>query len=158
MFENIYAGWATLKLDDFSESVSYLTNIPSVTMSQIARGLKGYAPVSIYYDCEGYDFILVVDNYNSYIILNKSEKPELFSFEYSLENIATMVYNDISNNFKAWIEFDTEYMGDKSSFDKCKSRLLKIYKTFSKILISNKILNKEDGKKNIEKLSLIEFS
>lgn len=102
MFSKPGYGWVNIKLDTFEDRASYLTNVPHDILNTLTVAIKHYIPASIYFDAEGWRYILVSDMYETYIISDKNGIDELIHIDKHVIEIAREVIVDIERDLNAW--------------------------------------------------------
>lgn len=105
MFTKPKYGWTNLKLDKYSLRASYLTDVPFDCLDSFIYGIKNNKPICIYFDAEGWDYYLVSNWYNSWIILNK-EETELCPIKENIRQLGKMLAENIELYFNEWLEWD----------------------------------------------------
>ena len=111
-------GWTNITIGNWSDRASFLTDIPFNLLDAFIGSKKEYHPVSVKFDAEGWEYIIVFDYYDTYILdygyktsedyLNdKEDKIKLYSFEISREDIISEFVSDLENNFDAWVMWDS---------------------------------------------------
>ena len=98
-------GWTNLHIGDFSERASYLTDIPNDCLDAFIYALQNGNPAVVFFDAEGWDFHLVASYYQSYVIVDKDEA-KLYAFDKTINDLTKELYEDISNNFDDWLDWD----------------------------------------------------
>jgi hypothetical protein len=108
-------GWTQVRIGDFSDRASYLTDVPMECLESFIYGFFSDSPISLKFDAEGWDFLVVVDDYSTHIITSK-DNYKLESYEIWKEDLAVELINDIESNLEAWVEWDLDYDdGEKSN-------------------------------------------
>ena len=102
-------GWTDVHLQDdtgltFDAPASYLTSVHLDTLNAFTNFYKTHNPQSIYYDAEGWDYIVVLDWCNVYVIENKDES-KLYNFCLDIDELGNQVISDIENAFEDWADF-----------------------------------------------------
>lgn len=120
MFSIPKHGWVTLTINDWSDRASYLTDVPQDILEGCIAFLKNPArPVSVSFDAEGWEYILIIDHYNTYVIESKDEE-KLYHFERSGIKLIEEIYKDISDNLYDWSlwSFDSDRDGQREKDEK----------------------------------------
>ena len=105
MFSKPKHGWTNLKLGDFSQRASYLTDIPNDCLDAFIYAIQNKVPVAISFDAEGWDFHLVSSYYQTYIILDK-EDVKTFVIDKDFKEIAKVLINNIESYFDEWVNWE----------------------------------------------------
>jgi len=101
MLSKPFAGWTRLKLDDFSASASYLTDVPVDCLNAFIYALKENAPATVFFDAEGWDYYLVSYTYQTYIIINK-DKTTVKVINKCIKELAQELVKDIKLYLDGW--------------------------------------------------------
>lgn len=99
-------GWVNLSIGDWSDRASYLTNVSFDILEAFINLLQNRKVSSVSFDAEGWEYIIVFDFYDVYIIENKEEEPKLYHFDISAVSLAEEVYKDMKDNVYAWSLWD----------------------------------------------------
>jgi len=131
MFTKPKHGWVNIKLGDFTERASYLTDILNDCLDAFIYGHEKCMPISIYFDAEGYDFHLISSYYKSYIILTKEETPKLFVIEKDYTDLAWEIINDLEENICEWANWECY---KENNIEEEKEKLLQKIEALKKVL------------------------
>ncbi len=83
------AGWTNITIGEFRSRASYLTDIPFDCLQAFIFALKHRTPAAISFDAEGWEFIVVVDWYDTHVIINNTDaKYEYKTIEVKKEDLA----------------------------------------------------------------------
>ena len=107
MFTKPQYGWTNLQIGDFTERVSYLTDISNDCLDAFIYALHTGNPAVIFFDAEWWDFHLIASYYCSYVIVDK-DKAEVYTIEKTIKELAKDLYDDINNNFDDWLNWDMD--------------------------------------------------
>lgn len=107
MLNNPKHGWCDFKLNDFTGTPSYLTDVPiDILNAFISFHENGYGMAC--FDEEGKEFSLVLTLYGVYIIEEREKTPLLHNFSWaSVKDLEKEVINDIEQNIDEWGLFVT---------------------------------------------------
>lgn len=101
-------GWTAVELRDkehnWQGAASYLTEVHYDTIDCFTRFFKTASVQSTSYDAEGWEFIFVVDMFESYII-EKKDCVSLYTFEVNAIDLANELITDIESNLRDWALF-----------------------------------------------------
>ena len=103
------SGWCTVVLGDFSSRASCLTDVPLDCIEAAIHAIEFHMPFCVRFDAEGWDFYVVSDVCNTYVIVEKND-----TIFYSCgsvigkDDIALQIYKDISEDFDKWVDFLVE--------------------------------------------------
>lgn len=113
MFRNINCGWVTVDLGSFSDRASYLTDIPVDMLESLIHSYEKGVPAVIKFDAEGWEYIMVIDDFCTYIIdescrndnecLNGDGKKLLTTVEISKNVIVGEILMDIIHDLDDWV-------------------------------------------------------
>ncbi len=103
-------GWVTVKIGDWSDRASYLTNVPLDALDAFINSYNRWQPATIKFDAEGWEYIVVIDDYYTYIIDyphdgNFDASPVLTIVEIKKDDLAKELINDIQSNFYEWVSW-----------------------------------------------------
>lgn len=116
MFNIPKNGWTEIKITDnnktFCERASYLTDIPFEALKGIVFSLKNNVPFVQYFDAEGYEYTIVSNWFDTYIILSK-DTDELIRFDINMYQLSKEILNDIQKNINEWVNFSYEDFTEK---------------------------------------------
>ncbi len=96
---------------------SYLTDVAMDILCTLNRCYKTGKAESVFFDAEGYEYYLVIDNDKSYIVTenygDRSDYNSCLTFEINstLEEISKEVLKDIESELESWVNWnynDTE--------------------------------------------------
>lgn len=109
MISNPKNGWCDFDLGDFHGHPSYLTDVAMDLVTACYKFIAGDNHyITIGFDEEGSDFILIADYYNCYIIEQKEEEDILHRIDVNIEDLIKEVVNDVESNIDEWAAFATE--------------------------------------------------
>lgn len=116
-------GWTTINIGGWSDRASYLSDIHLDLLSALidSYGISDYRPACIRYDAEGWEGIIIIDDYFTYIILDNTKendeknKSKVLTFEINKDDLAKELINDIDKNFEEWSLWDVDLYYDKLS-------------------------------------------
>ena len=97
-------GWNNINIGSFSDRASYLTNVPMDCLKNMIIALENNIDFCIDFDAEGWDFKVISDNYNTYII-NSKESIELYTEDINIYKLAKEIHDDIFNNLNDWLSW-----------------------------------------------------
>ncbi len=113
MLSKPYADWTTLTYKDFSESISYLDDIPmiwlkafKIYLEHIAKEcLQDICPLHITGDCEGYNVHIVVDKYSITLYTNEDGEQIYLDFDIDYLDFIERICQDFENNIEDWAKW-----------------------------------------------------
>lgn len=108
-------GWATITIEDWSDRLSYLDDVPFMLLDAMIWSCREHQPASVRFDAEGYDYIIVFDWLYTYIIELK-DKTKMLEFHIDRDDLAKQLIRDIKNALQEWAGF-VDY-GDMTGVEK----------------------------------------
>lgn len=126
-------GWTNVSIGDFKERASYLTDIPNDCLDAFIYAVNKNLPVVVYFDAEGYDYLLVACCFESYIVTTK-EKLEVLQFDVGLIGLANELINDIKKHIDEWSNWLSYRNHTKREIRKNKRVLMKKITKLQRIL------------------------
>ena len=105
-------GWTNVSIGDFKYSASYITDVPVICLKAFINGYPSSLPITIRFDAEGYEYLLIVDYYATHIITDKdagiieNQDYSLISFAINPYDLAKELINDIESNLEGWVQWD----------------------------------------------------
>ena len=146
MISNPKAGWCTFKLDNFTGSASYITDVP-VDLLQTFINYEQTGSGVCSFDEEGSNFVFVIEDCNKEYIISKRQSTEVFQFYKDVSNLEKEVIKDIESDLDAWgesFEVSNESKDIAKHTAEIKS-LLYILKHKDKISTNSTVLTGEDA-------------
>lgn len=110
-------GWAHIQLLEWSDRLSYLDDVPFMLLNALYDGCYDHKPVSVKFDAEGYEYILVFEWKFVYVIYQDSsflqhfskdtgsEEMQIIKLHISREAVCRELIQDIRNDVKEWASF-----------------------------------------------------
>lgn len=123
MLEKPYAGWTNIKIKNWSDRASYLSDIHLDLLGALVDSYvtSSYRPACVHYDAEGWEGIIVIDDYFTYIILDDTEendkkfKSKVITFEIDKDDLAKELIKDIEKNLEEWSLWNVDLYDNKLS-------------------------------------------
>lgn len=109
MITNLKNGWCRVKIGDFEGEAGYLTDIPFNCLTAFIQYFdrsSNMNSVSVYFDEEGTEFYTVFDYYNTYIIIDREDKPELKCIDICIKQLSKELIEDLERDFDAWVNWE----------------------------------------------------
>lgn len=110
-------GWSQITIGNWSDRCSYLTDVPRDLLNAIWFCIKWNEPQSVKCDAEGWEYIIVFDSYQIFIIEYNEEGNgyRLVDCEIDIKMLAKELVSDIENEIDSWVhDWDCE---DKSEVE-----------------------------------------
>ncbi|MEG1564711.1 MAG: hypothetical protein RR365_13440 [Bacteroides sp.] len=103
-------GWVTVSIGNWMDRASYLTDVPIDALDAFISSYNRWQPATIKFDAEGWEYIVVIDDYETYIIDyfhdgNLYDKPVLTTVKISKGELAKELVNDIQSHFDEWVNW-----------------------------------------------------
>lgn len=111
-------GWVDVSIGNWIDRASYLTDPHLDLMDAFINLLNNKKVSAVNFDAEGWEYIIVLDLYSSYVIDSKEERPQLYNFDISANILAEELYKDISNNLYKWSVWDCVVETEKIRLEK----------------------------------------
>lgn len=107
-------GWSRITIGDWSDRCSYIDDVPFELLGALETSCRVNQPVAVKFDAEGWDYIIVFDQFETHII---STRVGIFSFdddccysyytiEIDREELAKELIADIRKYIDYWTEWD----------------------------------------------------
>lgn len=116
-----HAGWTEVVIGDFSDSASYLDDVPVLTLTAMLSHFRTGNPFCVEYDAEGHEYI-IVSTYFETIVIGYEDTQR---FDISVDELAKELVRDIEDNIDLWARWNPGvYEEDESEeVEKTKSRI-----------------------------------
>ena len=106
MISNPKNGWCDFDLGDFHGHPSYLTDVAMDLVTACYKFIAGDNNyITVGFDEEGSDFILIADYYNCYIIKQKENDKDngiLHRIDINIKDLIKEIVNDIESDVDEW--------------------------------------------------------
>jgi len=113
MLATPHCGWSTIQIGDWSDRVSYISDVPNNILNAFIGTKTSYDPISVKFDAEGWEFIIVFDHFETHILdygykneeeylADKENKLKLFTFEISRFDIIKELVSDMERDLDDW--------------------------------------------------------
>ncbi len=107
-------GWTTISIGDWSDRCSYLTDVPYCIFNAIEKVLRVHTPAVATFDAEGWENIIVFDEFNTYIISGKSDHGMMFKeVDVKIKALAEEFLSDIEENIDLWSQWGFDMSEDE---------------------------------------------
>lgn len=132
MLINPHAGWVNIKIGEFEDRASYLTDVPIDILDALLESYKDRKVVAIEFDAEGWEYIIIINAYETHIIdypyrtdeeylSSEDDNRVLTTVEIGRDAIAKEFISDIEHDYDKWIHW--MYYDDEDSIAKRKEDL-----------------------------------
>lgn len=95
-------GWSTIKIGGWSDRCSYLDDVPFMLPKALEEACRTGRPVSVKFDAEGYEYIIVFDEYEAHIITETDTGHELKTIETTPRALERELIADIRKDISGW--------------------------------------------------------
>lgn len=95
-------GWSRITIDSWSDRCNYLDDVPFMLLHAISEFLSTRRPVSIRFDVEGYEYILVFDFGVVHIITEADDGYKLSSQKVNYPSLIEELIGDIRREIDGW--------------------------------------------------------
>ena len=125
-------GWSRITIGDWSDSVSYIDDVPGMLLNALIDSCRNHHPVAVKFDAEGYEYVLLFDWQCSYVLYQSvpfvhakplEEEPEVLIFDVERKDVAAELIQDIRTDIDDWAQFEAS-MDSEETAAKNKERLL----------------------------------
>ena len=118
-------GWSSIHIGAWSDRCSYLDDVPMKLLEAFLRCFRCHEPQSVRFDAEGYEYIIVFDIYQTYVITSDDED-RLAVLDATYRKLAPECIADIRRDLDAWVNFRVcDYEGP-SKQQKCKDEICRL--------------------------------
>lgn len=96
-------GWSQITIGDWSERCSYLDDVPYMLFEAIEAVCRTHCPSAVKFDAEGWEYILVFDDYTIYVISDKCDDGYIYtSIDVKVSDIAKELIEDVRRDIDSW--------------------------------------------------------
>ena len=104
-------GWSNLHIGSWSDRCSYLDDVPVKLLETFLHCYRCSEPQSVRFDAEGYEYIIVFDTYQTYVITSDDED-RLTVLDTTSRELAPECIADIRRDLDGWVDFQVcDYEG-----------------------------------------------
>jgi len=132
MLINPHAGWVNIRIGEFEDRASYLTDVPIDILDALIKSYKEHKPATIEFDAEGWEYIIVINTYETHIIdypyrtdeeylSSEDDKQVLTTVEIDRDTLAKDLISDIENDYDKWVHW--MYFDDENEISERKENL-----------------------------------
>jgi hypothetical protein len=116
MIETPKYGWSKITIGDWSDRCSYIDDVPFKLLETIESAVRIRRPVSVKFDAEGWEYIIIFDMRKIHIVTNDFNSDYKYdTIEISLTDIAKDLIADIRKDLDAWSEWGFNMSEDEIS-------------------------------------------
>jgi hypothetical protein len=96
------AGWTNVVVGEFSDSASYLDDVPEMTLHGMLYFFRTGNPFCVEYDAEGHEFTVVSNHYETIVV----EDEKTHRYFVSADKLAHELIQDIEDNLDLWAKWN----------------------------------------------------
>lgn len=129
MFSTPGCGWVNITIGDWTDRASYLTDPHIEILKSLINKYKNYTPATIKCDAEGWEYLIVIDDYDVFIIDDKNDDIDYTyrHFDINSKKLSQEVIEDIERDIDAWANWSYNEETPEE-LEKNKKELLKLIK------------------------------
>lgn len=104
-------GWVNIHICDFKERASYLTDVPIDILQSLIAAYNHHIPAAIKFDAEGWEWILIIDDFDIHIITDDGDYEEQFTYcnyEIDRSDFTQKVISDILRDIDDWAAWSSD--------------------------------------------------
>lgn len=110
-------GWSEIIIGDWSDRCSYIDDVPFMLLEAMEESCRVNKPVAVKFDAEGWWYLIVFDDFWTYII-EEVDESRLYVVEINRTEIAKELIADIRRDIDDWTHWlcydDTEdYLSER---------------------------------------------
>lgn len=107
-------GWSEITIGDWSDRCSYIDDVPFMLLETMEESCRVNKPVAVKFDAEGWDYIIVFDQFETHIISThinalSFDEDNYFSYhtiEVDRDELAKELISDIRKYIDHWTKWD----------------------------------------------------
>lgn len=106
-------GWSDITIGDWSDRCSYIDDVPFMLLEAIEESCRVNKPVAVKFDAEGWDYIIVFDQFETHIITTNPNDIDTYfgNFDYHTievdrDELAKELISDIRKYIDHWTKWD----------------------------------------------------
>lgn len=108
-------GWVDIHVGEFVDRASYLTDVLMDILQSLIFSYEHHLPAAIKFDAEGWEWMLVIDNYDVHIISNNCDEGfTYYNYEISKSEFTKEVIKNILEYIDDWSNWDFDTTGEKA--------------------------------------------
>ena len=98
-------GWSRITIGDWSDRCSYIDDVPFELLEALETSCRVNQPVTVKFDAEGWWYLIVFDDFWTYII-EEVDETKLYRIKIDREELAKELIADIRKYIDYWTEWD----------------------------------------------------
>lgn len=106
-------GWSEITISSWSDRCSYIDDVPFMLLEAIEESCRVNKPVSVKFDAEGWDYIIVFDQFETHIITTNPNDVDTdfgnfdyYTIEVDRDELAKELIADIRKYIDHWTKWD----------------------------------------------------
>ena len=106
-------GWSEITIGDWSDRCSYIDDVPFNLLEALEKSCRTHRPVAVKFDAEGWDYIVVFDQFETHIISTNPNDVDVYfsNFDYHTieidrDKLAKELIADIRRDIDDWTHWD----------------------------------------------------
>jgi len=123
-------GWSRITIGDWSDRCSYIDDVPFELLEALETSCRVKQPIAVKFDAEGWDYIIVFDQFETHIIsthVNPLSFGEgdysYYAIEVDRDELAKELVKDIRRDIDDWTMW-FDYRGTEDYYSERKKDLL----------------------------------
>ena len=98
-------GWSKITIGNWSDRCSYIDDVPFMLLEAMEESCRINKPVSVRIDAEGWDYIIVFDQFTTHIISEITDDYTYYSVDIDRDELAKELISDIRRDIDGWCEW-----------------------------------------------------
>ena len=98
-------GWSRITIGEWSDRCSYLDDVPFMLLEAIEESCRINKPVSVKLDAEGWEDIIIFDQFETHIISNLTDTFIHYSVDIDRDELAKELTSDIRRDIDGWCKW-----------------------------------------------------
>ena len=95
-------GWSTITIGHWSDRCSYLDDVPYLLTQAVDASCRTHMPQSVEFDAEGHEYIIVIGDYHTHIIVSNDDAHSYYTVDVSNKELCRQLIDDIRENIDGW--------------------------------------------------------
>ena len=105
MLSRPIVGWSKITIGNWSDRCSYIDDVPFMLLEAMEESCRINKPVSVSIDAEGWDYIIVFDQFTTHIISEITDDYTYYSVDIDRDELAKELVSDIRRDIDGWCEW-----------------------------------------------------
>lgn len=115
-------GWSRITIGNWSDRCSYIDDVPFELLGALETSCRVNQPVAVKFDAEGWWYLIVFDDFWTYII-EEADETKLYRIKIDREELARELVEDIRRDINDWTMW-FDYRGTEDYYSERKKDLL----------------------------------